>query len=113
MQFKKETAELAKEEISIVEASIKKLETTVITLEEQNSVLSVSHNMVLTMIDGKICNAVTSKSSAQICYVCGAAPKQMNPIDDIVKRDVDITTYRFRLSTLHAWIWFLECLLHI
>jgi hypothetical protein len=42
MQFKKETAELAKEKISIVEESIKKLETTVITLEEQNSALSES-----------------------------------------------------------------------
>jgi hypothetical protein len=85
-QFKKETAELAKEEISIVEESIKKLETTVITLEEQNSVISASHKMVLTMIDGKICNAVTSTTSAQVCYVCGAAPKQMNSIDEIVKK---------------------------
>jgi hypothetical protein len=102
MQFKQETAEFAKEEISIVEESIKMLETTVITLEEQNSVLSVSHNMVLTMTDGKICNAVISTSSAQVCYVCGAAPKQMNRIDEIVKRDVDVTTYRFGLSTLRA-----------
>jgi hypothetical protein len=75
MQFKKETAELAKEKISIVEERIKNLETTVTTLEVQNSVISVSHNMVLTMIDGKICNAVTSTTSAQVCYVCGAAPK--------------------------------------
>jgi hypothetical protein len=85
----------------------------VITLEEQNSVLSVSHNIVLTMIDGKICNAVTSTSYAQVCYVCGAAPKQMNRIAEIVKRDVDITTYRFGLSTLHACIMFLEYLPHI
>jgi hypothetical protein len=113
MKFKKETAEFAKEEISVVEESIKMLETTVITLEEQNSVLSVSHNMVLTLIDGKICNAVTSTSSAQVCYVCGAAPKQMNRIDEIVKRDVDITTYRFGLSTLHVWIRFLDRFRHI
>jgi hypothetical protein len=69
--------------------------------------------MVLTMIDGKICNAVTSTSSAQVCYLYGAAPTQMNRIDEIVKKDVDITTYRFRLPTRHAWIRFLECLLHI
>jgi hypothetical protein len=37
----------------------------------------------------------------------------MNRIDGIAKRDVDVTTYRFGLSTLHAWIRFLECLLHI
>jgi hypothetical protein len=64
--------------------------------------------MVLTMIHGKICNAVTSTSSAHVCYVCGAGPKQMYRIDEIVKRDVDITTYRFGLSTLHAWIRFLN-----
>jgi hypothetical protein len=42
-----------------------------------------------------------------------AAPKQMNRIDEIVKRDVDITTYRIGLSTRHAWIKSLEYLLHI
>jgi hypothetical protein len=113
MQFKKETNEFAKEEVSIVEESIKELETTVITLEEENSVLFVNHNMVLTMIDGKICNAVTSTPSAQVCYICSAAPKQMNHVDEIVKRGADITTYSFGLSTLHAWLKFLEYLLHI
>jgi hypothetical protein len=85
----------------------------VIILEEQNSVVSVSHNVMLTVIDGKICNAVTSTTSAQVCYVCGAAPKQINRIDGIVKTDVDVTTYKFMLSTLDAWIRFFECLLHI
>jgi hypothetical protein len=65
------------------------------------------------MIDGKVCEAVTSTSFAQVCYVCSAVPKQINRIEEIVKRDVDITTYRFGLSTLHAWIRFLECLFHI
>lgn len=51
--------------------------------------------MVLTMIDGKICNVITSTSSAQVCYVCGAAPKRMNLIDEIFKRGVDTTSYRF------------------
>jgi hypothetical protein len=100
MQFKKEAAELAKEEISI-------------TLEEQNSVVSVSHNVVLTMTDGKISNAVTSTTCGQVCYVCGAAPKQMNRIEEIVTIDVDVTTYKLGLSTLHAWIRVFECLLHI
>ena len=39
VQFKKETAELAREETSIVEERIKKLENTVINFEEQNSVV--------------------------------------------------------------------------
>jgi broad specificity phosphatase PhoE len=80
IQFKKETTELAKEGTSVVSARINKLERMVITLEEQNCVLFVSHNMVLTKMDGKICIAITSMSFAQVCYVLSAA-KLMNRID--------------------------------
>ena len=40
----------------------------------------VSRNMALTMIDGKICSAITSTSSARVCYIHGATSKQMNRI---------------------------------
>lgn len=66
-QLKKEAAELAKEATSVVEARIKKLEKTVINLEKQKSVVFVSHNVVSTMTEGKICNAITSTSFAQVC----------------------------------------------
>ena len=56
-----------------------------ITLEEQSSVISVSHNMVLTMIDGKIFNIITLMSHAQVCSACGAAPKQVNQIVKLLK----------------------------
>jgi len=70
MQFKKETDEVAKEGTSVVEERINKLEKTVINLEEQYSVIFVSHNMVLTVIDGEICISITSTSSAKVCNVC-------------------------------------------
>jgi len=98
---------------SVVEERRKKLEKRVINSEEQNSVIFRSHNMVFTMTDGKICTTVTSKSSTQACYLCDAAPKHMNCINEIVLRDADIKTYRFILSILHAWVRFFECLLHI
>jgi len=60
------------------------------------------------MTDDKICTAVISKSSVQVCYICGAAPKRMNCIDEIVLRDADIKTYRLRLSTLHDGLDFLN-----
>jgi hypothetical protein len=53
------------------------------------------------------------KPSAQVCCKCGAAPKYMNCINEIVLRDADIKTYRFRLSTLQTWVRFSECLFHI
>jgi broad specificity phosphatase PhoE len=52
-RFKKEAAELAKEETLVVEERMRKLEKAVITLEQQNNVVFVSHNVVLTMIDDK------------------------------------------------------------
>lgn len=51
--------------------------------------------------------------SAQTCYICGATLKDMNKFENIRFRDTDITTYRFGLSTLHAWIRFFECILHL
>jgi broad specificity phosphatase PhoE len=53
IQFKKEAAEATKEETLVVEERISKLKKTVITLVEQNNVVFVSHNVVLTMTDGK------------------------------------------------------------
>ena len=82
-------------------------------MDEQKSVVCVSHNMALTMICGKICNAVTWTSSAQVCYVCGAAPTQVNRIDEIVKKDVEVSTYSFGLSTVDLWIGFFEYMLHM
>ena len=84
----------------------------VINLEEQNSVVFVSHNMVSAMLDGKICKVIPSTSSVQVCYIYDASLKQTNRIDEIVKRDVEVTAKRFGLSTAHARIRFFECLLH-
>ena len=65
------------------------------------------------MIDGKVCNAVVGNKSSQVCYICGASPKEINHIDVIKKRQVDYSTFAFGLSTLHAWIRFFECILHV
>jgi len=53
IQLKEEAAEVAKEETLVIEERISKLEKTAITLEEQNNVVFVSHNVVLTVTDGK------------------------------------------------------------
>jgi hypothetical protein len=56
------------------------------------------------MIDGKVCNALTSMISSQKCYVCGAIPTEMNKLDVSTWKEVDVAVYEFGLSTLHAWI---------
>ena len=37
----------------------------------------------------------------------------MNKLDVSARKEVDVTVYEFGLSTLHAWIRFFECPLHI
>ena len=110
VQFKKETSELASQEVSYIEGQISLLENTMVKVGEKE--IAVSHNMVLTMIDGKICNALT-KTSTQTCYICKATPKLMNNLEAVVAKEVDPSTFRFGLSSLHAWIRFFECLLHL
>jgi hypothetical protein len=56
------------------------------------------------MIDGKICNALSSTSSAQRFYVCGATPKEMNSLVTTKEKEVNFKSFSFGLSTLHAWI---------
>ncbi|KAL0879262.1 hypothetical protein ABMA27_003042 [Loxostege sticticalis] len=73
--------------------------------------VSVKHTLLLKMINGKVCNALTETSISLKCYICGATPKQMNDFsrEYTVNRD----NLGFGLSTLHAWIRCFECMLHI
>lgn len=47
--------------------------------------LEVMHNLVLTIVDGKVCNALTDTTSTQKCYLCGATSKEFNSIDDTTR----------------------------
>nr|CAI5854687.1 unnamed protein product [Callosobruchus analis] len=40
--------------------------------------MSIHHTLLMTMVDGKVCNSLTQNCSSQTCYICGATPKQMN-----------------------------------
>lgn len=110
-QFKKETLELTLQEKIHVENQIAQLSPTKCKLDDRET--SVSHICLMTMINGKVCNALTETASAQTCYVCKATPKEMNNIDIVVGKQVKEETFQFGLSTLHAWIRFFECLLHV
>lgn len=52
-----------------------------------------------------------TSTSSQKCFICGSSPIQMNNIDQVKTYDVNENTFKFGLSTLHAWIRFFECLL--
>ena len=66
------------------------------------------------MIEGKVCNALTSTLSSRKCYICGATPTEMKELEVSTRKETDVAVYIcICLSTLHAWIQFFECLLHI
>lgn len=65
------------------------------------------------MIDGKVCSALSTYSSSQSCFLCGATPREMNKPDVIRKKNIDHKTLSFGLSPLHCRIRFMECLLYI
>lgn len=77
--------------------------------------VKVSHQLLLTMIDGKICStlAISQLSSSMVCYICRARLKEMNNLECISKKTADINNYSFGMSSLHAWIKCMEYLLHV
>jgi len=79
----------------------------------ENKSFVVTHNLILAMVDGKICNALTDTSTTLKCFLCGATSKQFNLIDDMMIWEVKTDNLSFGLSILHGWIRFFECLLHL
>lgn len=83
IEYKKETILFTKQEIDDKNNQIKKLEPTIVVLT--NSIFEIKHELTLIMIDGKVCNALTENTSAQVCYICKATSKDMNNIFHIKK----------------------------
>lgn len=107
--FSKETTAFTISETNEVLKEIEELQPTKVSIFERE--VSVNHELLLTMVDGKICNALTETSSSQKCYICGATPAVMN--DEKRTFLANRNNLGFGLSTLHAWIRSFECLLHI
>lgn len=74
--------------------------------------LKLKHKVHLTMVDGKTVNYLTDTASSN-CNICGAKPSEMNDLNAVRKKPCEEENYQFGISSLHCWIRFLECLLHI
>ncbi|KAL0832212.1 hypothetical protein ABMA28_001664 [Loxostege sticticalis] len=73
----------------------------------------VTHQLMMTMIDAKVCTYLSKARSNASCYLCLAKPTEMNRLDAVTSKTVCSDTYEFGLSSLHARINCMECLLHI
>jgi len=108
IRFTKESTDTIKEEVSYFTSKIAKLEATRIHGSKE---IVIFHKLLLTMVDGKVCNSVADNKSTMKCYICKATSKQFN---EILEHNVDnVENLEFGLSILHARIRFFECLLHL
>lgn len=107
--FNKENPELVRDEYNAITEAIKNRESDVI--DKHGRAVEVSYEMHCTMIDGAVANVLTNTNSSSRCFICHAYPTEMNNTD--IQKIPNIDNYKFGLSTLHCWIRFLDCILHI
>lgn len=111
IKYARETSDIVEKEVGLVQKQIDELKSYEAVIHGNDVV--VNYNLSLTMIDGKVCNALTKTTSAQRCFLCGATSKQFNNIDSMLDIPISEENSRFGISSLHAWIRCFECLLHI
>lgn len=109
--YRKETPSTTLTEYNYYKKEINNLIPTVVTVNQIS--FTINYNLQCTMIDGKVCNVLTSQKSSASCNICRAKPSEMNQLDRIMALPINKENYKFGLSTLHCWIRFMECLLHI
>lgn len=110
-EYAKETKENIIDEVNHIKEQITKLNPT--KVYKGTITLSITHSLYLTMVDGKVCQALSKTASSSSCYICGAKPSEMNNLDIVRQKVENKFSLEFGLSTLHAWIRFMECILHI
>lgn len=105
--FMKETKFVVTEQQKKMEEEIKELQASPCGTNQ------VTHELMMTMIDGKVCTYLSEARSSATCYLCLAKPSEMNNLEGISQKNVSSNMYKFGLSSLHARIKCMECLLHI
>lgn len=60
--------------------------------------IQTHHSLKLTMVDGKICSALSQNSSC-MCYICDAKPTtEINDLNKCLEKKAHETLYEFGLS---------------
>ena len=116
LQFKKESKELSNEEFNNLKAELLSLEPFMVILENSEGSmvrLKVTFKIDFTMFDGKVINALTGTASTQSCNICGAKPSDMNFVNKLKTKEVNLDACKLGLSSLHCWIRGFEYILHL
>ena len=80
----KETPDVVRKEVEAFKEAVHQLHPTV------TDNIQVRHKLIITMVDGKVCQALTHTPSAASCYICipRTNPSSMNDLDQIDKKKV-------------------------
>ena len=70
-------------------------------------VVNIFFEMIFTIIDGKVANAILNVNSSKRCNIYLASPTQMNDIETICNKETNDISLLFGLSPLHAYIRYL------
>ena len=111
LEYCKETANVSRAENEYWQSQIQTLESHNISLRGLR--VTITFEMYLTMVDGKVISALTETASSQRCVLCGVTPKDMNDLQLVRQLSPRNEHFQFGLSTLHAWIRLFECIVHI
>lgn len=86
IKFTKESSDVSKAEKNQIDGQIRNLHPT--EIHHLNRIKHIRHKLVFSMVDGKVCNAISKTISSQKCYLCDATYKMFNNIDGIIDGDV-------------------------
>ncbi|KAF0297154.1 hypothetical protein FJT64_005405 [Amphibalanus amphitrite] len=95
-RFAKETPSLVQQEKQTMDEQIAELNPL------KSDGVTCQYMLQMSMIDGKVVNAITGTTSAQRCSMCGATPRNVNKLDEV--RRLPVTNLEYGLSSLHCWI---------
>jgi len=113
LAFMKETKDSILNESEYLKRQIDKLQSCKIILSDGKFVY-IKFRLYLTVIDGKVLNALTGTNSSQACPICGATPKDfLNNKNFKCEKFLPIMkNLHYGLSPLHCWIRLFEFVLH-
>lgn len=111
IEFAKETPEKTRSIVTDIETQILALTPSSVLIN--TATFSIKHTLYFTMVDGKVVQVLTNTPSSANCNVCLAKPSEMNDLVRVSQKPEREETFRFGLSTLHAWIRFMELVLHV
>lgn len=78
--------------------------------EYEGHTFVIEYKVNLTMVDGKVVNAITQTKSTQRCYLCGITCSHFNRMKDL---PINEDFLKFCIGSLHCLIRSFECIIHI